>query len=151
MTESISAIDEHGKRVQAMFSDIAPGYDRANRIMSMGTDVRWRRRAIRGLLARGPDHAHVLDLCAGTLDASMEVLHHYPNATVTAGDFSAGMLAAGRCGCQLLSRHRHSVPRGAKVRGNPSERPVLASRQRQQPLHSRPRRPGIPRGSCPLR
>lgn len=96
--------DEHGRKVQAMFSDIAPGYDRANRIMSVGTDVRWRRRAVAELLAEptraGVDAntgagAELLDLCAGTLDSTLEIHRRYPAASLIGGDFSAGMLAAG--------------------------------------------------------
>ena len=92
--------DEHGRTVQAMFSDIAPGYDLANRIMSAGTDVRWRRRAVASLLSeqRDRDHgagAEILDLCAGTLDSTLEIHRRYPAATLIGGDFSAGMLATG--------------------------------------------------------
>ncbi len=99
-------LDDHGQRVQAMFSSIAPGYDRANRLMSAGTDVRWRRRAVSTLLvdpapegryqpATGAG-ATILDLCAGTLDSTLEIHRRYREATLIAGDFSAGMLATGR-------------------------------------------------------
>jgi demethylmenaquinone methyltransferase/2-methoxy-6-polyprenyl-1,4-benzoquinol methylase len=98
----IPAHDAHGRKVQAMFSDIAPGYDRANRIMSAGTDVRWRRRAVAGLLPARPGidvttgaGAELLDLCAGTLDSTLEIHRRYPAASLIAGDFSAGMLATG--------------------------------------------------------
>ncbi|HLT39355.1 MAG TPA: ubiquinone/menaquinone biosynthesis methyltransferase [Enhygromyxa sp.] len=98
----IPTLDEHGRKVQAMFSDIAPGYDRANRIMSAGTDVRWRRRAVDGLLRPGPGldvatgaGATILDLCAGTLDSTLEIHRRYPAASLIGGDFSSGMLATG--------------------------------------------------------
>jgi demethylmenaquinone methyltransferase / 2-methoxy-6-polyprenyl-1,4-benzoquinol methylase len=95
--ESVDAIDEHGRRVQAMFSDIAPGYDRANRLMSLGTDVRWRRRAVATVLpADAGERPRILDLCAGTLDSSFEIHRAHPHADVVGGDFSTGMLAAGR-------------------------------------------------------
>ncbi|MFV8756812.1 ubiquinone/menaquinone biosynthesis methyltransferase [Nannocystaceae bacterium ST9] len=108
--EGVSAIDDHGQRVQAMFNSIAPGYDRANRLMSVGTDVRWRRRAVATLLAdpaRDPAFearydpstgagATILDLCAGTLDSTLEIHRRYPQADLIGGDFSAGMLATGR-------------------------------------------------------
>lgn len=94
--------DEHGRKVQAMFSDIAPGYDLANRIMSLGTDVRWRRRAVADLLLARPGldtvtgaGAEILDLCAGTLDSTLEIHRRYPQASLIGGDFSAGMLATG--------------------------------------------------------
>jgi demethylmenaquinone methyltransferase / 2-methoxy-6-polyprenyl-1,4-benzoquinol methylase len=101
-SSEIATHDEHGARVQAMFSDIAPGYDLANRIMSAGTDVRWRRKAVADLLlARaGLDTntgagGELLDLCAGTLDSTLEIHRRYPEAALIGGDFSAGMLATG--------------------------------------------------------
>ena len=101
-SSEIPTHDEHGRKVQAMFSDIAPGYDLANRIMSVGTDVRWRRRAVADLLLprAGVDvqtgaGGELLDLCAGTLDSTLEIHRRYPQASLIGGDFSAGMLAAG--------------------------------------------------------
>jgi len=95
--ETVTAIDAHGAQVQSMFSDIAHGYDRANRWMSLGTDVRWRRRAVAGMLParQDPHGARLLDLCAGTLDSSLEIHRQFPAAQIVAGDFSAGMLAHG--------------------------------------------------------
>jgi demethylmenaquinone methyltransferase/2-methoxy-6-polyprenyl-1,4-benzoquinol methylase len=106
MTE-IATYDEHGRKVQAMFSDIAHGYDRANRIMSAGTDVRWRRRAVASLLGAERETGHgatILDLCAGTLDSTLEIHRQYPEATLIGGDFSAGMLDAGMRRIQSLRR-----------------------------------------------
>ena len=95
--ESVTAIDAHGAQVQSMFTGIAHGYDRANRWMSFGTDIRWRRQAVAGMLPAGqdPPRARLLDLCAGTLDSTLEIHHQYPGAAIVAGDFSAGMLAHG--------------------------------------------------------
>ncbi|MBU1536020.1 class I SAM-dependent methyltransferase [Myxococcota bacterium] len=38
-------MDKTQKNITAMFNEIAPTYDRANRIMSLGMDRTWRRRA----------------------------------------------------------------------------------------------------------
>jgi demethylmenaquinone methyltransferase / 2-methoxy-6-polyprenyl-1,4-benzoquinol methylase len=89
--------DEHGVRVQQMFDRIAHGYDRANRWMSLGTDVRWRRQAVAELVdEEGTPPGRVLDLCAGTLDSTLEIHHQFPGARITAGDFAAEMLEHGR-------------------------------------------------------
>lgn len=95
--ESVTALDAHGAQVQSMFTGIAHGYDRANRWMSFGTDIRWRRRAVAGMLPAGQPAAgaRMLDLCAGTLDSTLEIHHQHPGADIIAGDFSAGMLAHG--------------------------------------------------------
>jgi ubiquinone/menaquinone biosynthesis methyltransferase len=39
--------------------------------------------------------ATILDLCAGTLDSTLEIHRRYPEAALIGGDFSAGMLEAG--------------------------------------------------------
>lgn len=110
-TETVAAIDAHGAQVQTMFSDIARGYDRANRWMSLGTDVRWRRRAVADLLPAGQDpaRARVLDLCAGTLDSTLEIHRQYPQAALIGGDFSAGMLAHGAAKLRGAAAERIAV------------------------------------------
>jgi ubiquinone/menaquinone biosynthesis methyltransferase len=76
-----------------MFGRIAPSYDRANRVMSMGIDTLWRKRAIAALgdQVKGP----CLDLCAGTLDLTLALLDA-GSEHVTALDFSAPMLEVGK-------------------------------------------------------
>lgn len=92
----MQTIDAHGEKVQAMFDRIAGGYDRANRLMSLWTDVGWRRRAVAGLLPHDAAGApRVLDLCAGTLDSSLEIHRQYPQADIVAGDFAVRMLEQG--------------------------------------------------------
>jgi demethylmenaquinone methyltransferase / 2-methoxy-6-polyprenyl-1,4-benzoquinol methylase len=81
--------------VRGMFERIAARYDRANRIMSAGMDILWRRQAIAALLAGLPAEPIVLDLGAGTLDGAIAVLRRRPRARVCAADFARSMLAAG--------------------------------------------------------
>ena len=82
--------------VRAMFDRIAGRYDAANRVMSVGFDVLWRRRAMRRLLDEVKPSPWVLDLGAGTLDGAVEILRQRPDAHVVAADFARTMLAAGR-------------------------------------------------------
>jgi ubiquinone/menaquinone biosynthesis methyltransferase len=78
--------------VQQMFDRIAPTYDTLNRVLSLGVDRDWRRKAIAAL---GDIHGRrVLDVCAGTLDLSS--LAFDAGAEVVATDFSQAMLARGR-------------------------------------------------------
>jgi demethylmenaquinone methyltransferase/2-methoxy-6-polyprenyl-1,4-benzoquinol methylase len=79
--------------VQAMFDRIAPRYDLLNRLLSAGTDVRWRRRAV-DVLAR-PAGAHVLDVCTGTADLLLEHLRRDARNRGTGVDISLGMLGRG--------------------------------------------------------
>jgi len=76
-----------------MFDAIAPRYDLLNRLMSLGLDTRWRRRAVKAL--RAPSGAQILDVAAGTLDVSLDVLNLVPGSRVTALDPSREMLAQG--------------------------------------------------------
>lgn len=91
MSLSASGVD-----VRGMFNRIAGRYDRANRIMSVGVDVLWRRKAIKRLLAGLGASPRVLDLGAGTLDGSLEIARRCKGAQVFAADFARNMLVQGR-------------------------------------------------------
>jgi demethylmenaquinone methyltransferase / 2-methoxy-6-polyprenyl-1,4-benzoquinol methylase len=80
--------------VKAMFDRIASRYDAANRVMSMGIDVLWRRQAL-ATFAELPDDAIFLDLGAGTLDGTAAIATSRPRARVCAADFAGEMLRAG--------------------------------------------------------
>ncbi|MBL7646903.1 MAG: bifunctional demethylmenaquinone methyltransferase/2-methoxy-6-polyprenyl-1,4-benzoquinol methylase UbiE [Candidatus Hydrogenedentes bacterium] len=84
-------------RMQAfkMFDRIAHRYDLLNRLLSMGTDVSWRKRLNRRIPAR--PGLHVLDLATGTADVLISM--HGACAQVKSGvglDMSGGMLKYGR-------------------------------------------------------
>ena len=86
--------NEHGRAVSGMFGRIARWYDFLNRVLSLGQDIYWRYRLARLALPAGK--GVVLDLAAGTLDVSRELVRQYPDAKVVAGDFSLPMLAQGK-------------------------------------------------------
>ncbi len=78
-------------KIEAMFSSIAPRYDIANRILSMGFDMSWRRFAVR--LADPPPAAEVLDMGCGTGDMMSVVLKRAEfRGRVTGVDLSLPML-----------------------------------------------------------
>lgn len=95
--------------VQQMFNRIAPTYDTVNRVLSLGIDQSWRRRAVASLRLPSPAPADAqdaadpdaalsalplaIDLCAGTLDLTLMLAQA---ARVQAVDFSQEMLARGR-------------------------------------------------------
>ncbi len=80
--------------VRRMFDAIAPRYDLLNRLMTLGLDRGWRRRAI-GLLRLAPGSS-VLDLACGTADLARELAGAGHRAVGI--DSSAGMLVAARAG-----------------------------------------------------
>jgi ubiquinone/menaquinone biosynthesis C-methylase UbiE len=78
--------------MEDMFARIAPGYDDANKVMSMGIDRIWRRIALRALGSAAD--GDVMDLCAGTMDFSAALAGR--SRSVVAVDFCQPMLDAGR-------------------------------------------------------
>ena len=82
--------------VRAMFTAIAPTYDRLNRIISLSFDQRWRERAVRRLgWERAPDGTY-LDLCAGTLDFAAVLARQAGfRGRVVGADFVPNMLRLG--------------------------------------------------------
>lgn len=77
-----------GPVIQRMFAEVADGYDRANRVLSLGIDVLWRKRAAR--IAAVKPGERVLDVCAGTGDLSLHLSRL--GARVVGADFCAPML-----------------------------------------------------------
>jgi demethylmenaquinone methyltransferase / 2-methoxy-6-polyprenyl-1,4-benzoquinol methylase len=89
------ATPERPVDVRGMFDRIAQRYDAANRVMSVGIDVLWRKKAMRALLADLGPTPRILDLGAGTLDGALEIVRRRPGALVAGADFSRQMLTVG--------------------------------------------------------
>jgi demethylmenaquinone methyltransferase/2-methoxy-6-polyprenyl-1,4-benzoquinol methylase len=100
-----SSLAEAGHDVRGMFDRVAGRYDAANRVMSGGMDILWRKKAIGRLLEGLGDAPRLLDLGAGTLDGSVEIVRRAPGAQVASADFSREMLRAGR----------RKIPAGAAI------------------------------------
>lgn len=82
--------------VRQVFSEIAPRYDLLNHILSFNIDRGWRRNAISELGVAGRNGTYV-DLCAGTLDVSAQLLRTAGfSGYVVGADFAEPMLRAGR-------------------------------------------------------
>ena len=86
-------MDSKAQNIREMFGRIAPTYDLLNRTLSGSIDQRWRKKAIAYIPPKV--NLKVLDLCAGTLDLTLAILKKFPNAQVTALDFSNKMLEIG--------------------------------------------------------
>ena len=82
--------------VYQVFQSVAEGYDAANRRISLGLHMRWKRAAAKLLLRSTPPDGRVLDLCCGTGDMTALLLSLAPGLRVTGADFSPNMLAVAR-------------------------------------------------------
>lgn len=82
---------DHDHVIAEMFDRIAPRYDALNRILSLWTDVSWRRRAIE--LARLGPRERAVDVGAGTGDLALGLLRaSHPTSVVVGIDLSSRML-----------------------------------------------------------
>ncbi|MEZ2348458.1 bifunctional demethylmenaquinone methyltransferase/2-methoxy-6-polyprenyl-1,4-benzoquinol methylase UbiE [Terriglobus sp. RCC_193] len=97
--EGATTDEEAAIAVQKMFDEIAPQYDRANHILSMGMDRVWWNSTARFFDATlQQPQSRVLDLCCGTADMTAALLARRPanSEPVLAVDFSHEMIERGR-------------------------------------------------------
>ncbi|MDL2231142.1 bifunctional demethylmenaquinone methyltransferase/2-methoxy-6-polyprenyl-1,4-benzoquinol methylase UbiE [Porphyromonadaceae bacterium OttesenSCG-928-L07] len=83
-----------GKQVESMFDEIAPQYDRLNRMMSFGLDKIWRKKGISKLKAINPQN--ILDIATGTGDLAIQAYRILKPQSVLGIDISEGMMKIGR-------------------------------------------------------
>jgi demethylmenaquinone methyltransferase/2-methoxy-6-polyprenyl-1,4-benzoquinol methylase len=100
--------------VRSMFDRIAPRYDLLNRLLSAGTDVRWRRQAVDFLELEPP--LRVLDLCTGTADLLVEALGRDGRSSGLGVDVAQGMLVRG-----ARKLERRGLARRARLVGGDGE------------------------------
>lgn len=78
------------KFVKGAFAKIADRYVATNHVLSMGTDILWRKKVGRILRDWSPDK--VLDVATGTGDLALEIQRKCPSAKVLGTDFCPEML-----------------------------------------------------------
>jgi len=79
------------KFVKGAFAKIADRYVMTNHVLSMGTDILWRKKV--GRIVRDWKPEHVLDVATGTGDLALEIQKKCPDARVLGTDFCPEMLA----------------------------------------------------------
>lgn len=85
--------DERKKYVQKMFNSIAVRYDLLNHLLSGGTDIYWRRKAISKLNIK--PNSLVLDIACGTGDLAFTT-YKLKDSNVIAVDIATNMLYLGK-------------------------------------------------------
>ncbi len=86
---------ELGKKqqVEQMFDNISDGYDSLNRVISLGSDMKWKKKIVRLIEKKNP--SKILDVATGTGD--LAIMLASTQATEIIGvDISEGMLNIGR-------------------------------------------------------
>src|SRR5260221_11549290 len=104
--------------LRAMSDRRAPRSDFFTRLLPLGTDVRWRRRAVDALGL--PPGARVLDLCTGTADLLVEALGRDGTRRGLGLDLSTAMLA--RAAAKL--ERAHLTARAGLAAGDAQRLPV---------------------------
>jgi demethylmenaquinone methyltransferase/2-methoxy-6-polyprenyl-1,4-benzoquinol methylase len=97
---------EKAAAVRAMFDRISGRYDLLNRVLTLGMDVGWRRRAVRALGL--PAGARVLDLACGTGDFCREL--SAVGMRPFGFDFALGMLRSARTEAPLAQADILALP-----------------------------------------
>lgn len=88
-------VDKSEQRVRDLFTSIAGRYDLNNHLLSAGTDLYWRSKAVAAVDPRvaGP----VLDVCTGTGDLAIAIAKKYGDERPVVGsDFTPAMLEIAR-------------------------------------------------------
>ena len=91
MVQTLEAQKKFSKKIQSMFTAIAPQYDFLNRLLSFGMDRQWRKTAVNTLALKKGDM--ILDIATGTADMALEIVSRDPRSFKVFGlDFSFKML-----------------------------------------------------------
>ncbi len=91
------------EQVAQMFDNISPRYDLLNRILSLGIDVYWRKKAVAKL--KKEQAQEILDIATGTADFAISIYENLKPKRIVGVDISEGMLAIGRE--KIRKQHYH--------------------------------------------
>ena len=112
----IYTVDVQKKERWLMFNTIADTYDKANRWITFGCDILWRKAVVAAI----PNTAKtLLDIASGTMDVAIAAASQHPNlSAITAMDMAQDMLHIGEQKCkqknidiiQPLVADVHNIP-----------------------------------------
>lgn len=111
---SDAGVAPRGAVIRRMFSELAPGYDRANAWLSAGVHRHWRRRLVEPLPVGFS--GRVLDLATGTGDVALALRARVgPAAEIVGADFAEPMLEIARrkaagVGVTFRTADAHDLP-----------------------------------------
>ncbi len=82
------------RQVEQMFDTISENYDGMNRVISLGSDVTWRKKVIKMAAAKNP--STILDIATGTGDLAIQFAEKTTADKIIGLDLSDGMLSVAR-------------------------------------------------------
>lgn len=82
------------KQVEQMFDTISENYDGLNRVISLGSDVKWRKKVIKMVAEVKPKT--ILDIATGTGDLAIQFAENTSAEKIVGLDISEGMLSVAR-------------------------------------------------------
>jgi|TARA_B110000305_G_C19459853_1_gene653498 demethylmenaquinone methyltransferase/2-methoxy-6-polyprenyl-1,4-benzoquinol methylase len=82
------------EQVATMFNTISKNYDRLNRMISFGIDVKWRNKVVHIIDKTNPKE--ILDIATGTGDLAINFAKNTSAKYITGLDISEGMLSVGK-------------------------------------------------------
>tara|TARA_R110000772_G_scaffold42667_1_gene98920 strand:+ start:204 stop:935 length:732 start_codon:yes stop_codon:yes gene_type:complete len=86
--------DGKKKQVEQMFDTISENYDGLNRVISLGSDIKWRKKVIAMVAEKNPKH--ILDIATGTGDLAIQFAENTTADKIVGLDISEGMLSVAR-------------------------------------------------------
>jgi demethylmenaquinone methyltransferase/2-methoxy-6-polyprenyl-1,4-benzoquinol methylase len=82
------------KQVEKMFDTISENYDGLNRVISFGTDIKWRKKVLATIIEHQPES--ILDIATGTGDLAIKFAEKTSARKIIGLDLSEGMLSIAR-------------------------------------------------------
>ena len=82
------------EQVEKMFDTISENYDGLNRVISFGTDIKWRKKVLATIIEHQPES--ILDIATGTGDLAVKFAEKTSATKIIGLDLSEGMLSIAR-------------------------------------------------------
>lgn len=82
------------EQVEKMFDTISGNYDGLNRLISFGTDLKWRKKVLKYIINYQPES--ILDIATGTGDLAIKFAEKTKASKIVGLDLSEGMLSVAR-------------------------------------------------------
>jgi len=88
-------LDKSKDKIESMFDEIPPSYDKLNHLFTLNIDIRWRKEIIKYIRKNSIPSNSILDLASGTGDLTAELMSLDP-VRICAADISEKMLEVQR-------------------------------------------------------